>query len=168
MQYSHYFLVPTCKAEAQLINILRQRFRGYHQSYSTVCGAETKSQKLTSFTHSLAPHEGRVGRAALALYRKEGHDKRTGARRGEGPRRVFHGELPGRKGRMGLKWEDDVINGEWFCKGEMSYKRSGRELRMEEGARRGRNGIEWRKELGVEERDRGGQKEGLVKRKKWQ
>ncbi len=55
------------------------------------------TEGLTSFTHSLAPH-GRKG--FIGSVQKEGHNKRAGARRGEGAGRVAHG----RNGRKGLEW----------------------------------------------------------------
>jgi hypothetical protein len=60
-------------------------------------------QKLTSFTHSLAPHGGKGGKGFMGSVQEERHDKRTGARKGNGT--VAHGEIPGRKGRKGLKWK---------------------------------------------------------------
>jgi hypothetical protein len=62
------------------------------------------AEGLTRFTHSLAPHGGKGGeRASLALYRRK--DMTRGQGPGEGKGTVAHGEIPGRKGRKGLKWK---------------------------------------------------------------
>jgi hypothetical protein len=60
------------------------------------------AEGMTSFTHSLPLHGGK---GFIGSVQEEGHDKRTGASRGEGASRVAHGELPMRNGRMGLKWK---------------------------------------------------------------
>jgi hypothetical protein len=123
---------------------------------------------------------------------REGQKERQGP--GEGKGTVAHGEIPGRKRRKELKWKTRIymekgsVREEGPLRGQEGIKHGGRclkrkkwqwveerarswgqgQLRTEGRSGRGRNGSERRKGLGVEERDSWGQKEWLVKRKKWQ